>query len=235
MMITKFWLPFLLLAGSITILGLLHTQKTEATPKGESTPLHWSWVLILGVCFLLTVGFAFWSGRVNQNPSVKSALTVMTYNIQAANDESGEKAYERQLDVIRQVNPDILALQESDTTRISLNNNDYVRYFSSKLGYHSYYGPTTIASTFGTAILARFPLENTRSIFVWEQPVMSGEQNWFSKNSKESSGLNPAKQLRTFSSVWMRFDVSGAVDWLLSLWSEKRSMEKSLKRKPRLF
>jgi endonuclease/exonuclease/phosphatase family metal-dependent hydrolase len=92
---------------------------------------------------------------------------VMTYNIQQANDDFGERSYQEQLALIRQVEPDILALQESDSSRISLNNNDYVRYYAGKLGYYSYYGPTTITGTFGTAILSRYPLQNTRAVFTF--------------------------------------------------------------------
>jgi endonuclease/exonuclease/phosphatase family metal-dependent hydrolase len=91
----------------------------------------------------------------------------MTYNIQQANDDYGERSYKEQLELIRQVGPDILALQESDSTRISLNNNDYVRYYAGRLGYYSYFGPTTITGTYGTAILSRFPLKNTQSIFTF--------------------------------------------------------------------
>ncbi len=89
----------------------------------------------------------------------------MTYNIQEANDGSAQKSYDRQLALIRSVSPDILSLQETDSTRISLNNNDYVRYYADHLGYYSYYGPTTVTGTFGTAILSKYPLLNTRTIF----------------------------------------------------------------------
>jgi endonuclease/exonuclease/phosphatase family metal-dependent hydrolase len=131
----------------------------------------------LGGSFLLTVGFAFWSGRIHQNSVEKSALTVMTYNIQQANDVYGEKSYLEQLEMIRQVDPDILALQESDSARISLNNNDYVRYFARKLGYYSYYGPKTVAGTYGTAILSKYPLENPRTVFSFsdQDEVGTGE------------------------------------------------------------
>jgi endonuclease/exonuclease/phosphatase family metal-dependent hydrolase len=67
--------------------------------------------------------------------------------------------------MIARVDPDLLALQESDSARISLNNNDYVRYFAGKLGYYSYYGPKTVAGTYGTAILSKYPLENPRTVF----------------------------------------------------------------------
>jgi len=61
----------------------------------------------------------------------------------------------------------VLALQESDSARISLGNNDYVRYYAGKLGYHSYYGPRTVTGTFGMALLSRYPLENTQTVFTY--------------------------------------------------------------------
>ena len=91
----------------------------------------------------------------------------MTMNTQESNDKSGEKSFEAQLALIRQVSPDILALQETDSTRISLNNNDYVRAFADRLGYYSYYGPKTVAGTYGTAILSKYPLaEHTHRVHV---------------------------------------------------------------------
>lgn len=118
--------------------------------------------LVLG-----TVLLAVRTERVQPGESGRDSLVVMTFNIQQANDDSGERSYDRQLDLIRQVSPDILALQESDSARISLNNNDYVRYYAARLGYYSYYGPTTVTGTFGTAILSKYPLHNPRSVFTF--------------------------------------------------------------------
>jgi endonuclease/exonuclease/phosphatase family metal-dependent hydrolase len=56
-------------------------------------------------------------------------------------------------------------LQESDSTRISLNNNDYARYYAGKLGYYAYYGPKTVTGTYGTALLSKYPLQNTHTVF----------------------------------------------------------------------
>ena len=92
---------------------------------------------------------------------------VMTFNTQQSNAEDGEKSYTEQLALIRRVSPDILALQESDSARISLNNNDYVRYFAENLGYYSYYGPTPVIGSYGTAILSKYPLKNTRTAFIY--------------------------------------------------------------------
>jgi len=110
---------------------------------------------------------AFKIERIQPLDPSKTSLIVMTYNIQQANDGFAQESFDRQLELIRKVSPDILALQESDSTRISLNNNDFVRYYASQLGYYSYFGPATVTGTFGTAILSKVPLENMHTIFTY--------------------------------------------------------------------
>ncbi|MEJ2449014.1 MAG: endonuclease/exonuclease/phosphatase family protein, partial [Anaerolineales bacterium] len=133
----------------------------------SSSRLPWGWAPSLGVIFLATLASSLITTRVQTFQSPTDSLVVMTYNIQEANGEDGERSYRQQLALIRQADPDILALQESDSTRISLNNNDYVRYYAGKLGYYSYYGPTTVTGTYGTAILSKYPLENTQTVFTF--------------------------------------------------------------------
>jgi len=161
----KFWLPYALMAGGITVLV---TRKGNVEAEKRSKPdgsLQWGQAALLGVLVLGTLVAVVLSTRVRSFETNKSSLVVMTYNIQQANDESGERSYARQLALIRQVSPDILALQETDSTRVSLNNNDYVRYYAGKLGYYSYYGPKTVTGTFGTALLSKYPLRNPHVIF----------------------------------------------------------------------
>jgi len=163
----KFWLPYLLMAGLITLLigrKGLSTLDDQPEPK-QAFPLGWTAFLV--IVFLGTAGSILYTTRVQTFEPRNNALVVMTYNIQQANDDFGERSYKEQLALIRQVEPDILALQESDSSRISLNNNDFVRYYAGKLGYYSYYGPTTITGTYGTAILSKYPLENTRTVFTF--------------------------------------------------------------------
>ncbi|RLD01205.1 MAG: hypothetical protein DRI46_04750 [Chloroflexi bacterium] len=163
----KFWLPFTLMAGLITLLvGWKRSSAPNGQPGSERTN-SWVWVGILAAVFLGTAGSALLTTRVQTFEPREGAIAVMTYNIQQANDDFGERSYSGQLALIREVAPDILALQESDSARISLNNNDIVRYYAGKLGYYSYYGPTTTTGTYGTAILSRYPLSNTRSVFTF--------------------------------------------------------------------
>jgi len=163
----KFWLPYLLMAGIVTLLIGGKSQVQGKTGENSFGSLSWGWVVLLGALFLGTVVSAVLTSRVQNFDADKSSLLVMTYNIQQANDDFGERSYERQLALIRQVSPDILALQESDSTRVSLNNNDYARYYAGKLGYYSYFGPKTVTGTYGTTLLSKYPLENTRTIFTF--------------------------------------------------------------------
>jgi endonuclease/exonuclease/phosphatase family metal-dependent hydrolase len=160
-----FWLTFFLLSGSITLLAWLVYRKVLPTESISENSIHWGWGIMLGALFLGTVIRSLPNERSTANLADRNSLIVMTYNIQEANDNSGEKSFDRQLALMRQVSPDIISLQESDSTRISLNNNDYVRYFAEQLGYRSYYGPRTVTGTYGTAILSKYPLEDTRTIF----------------------------------------------------------------------
>jgi len=161
----KYWLPFALIMGLLTILGAIHASKNKPMINITEKRMHPGWAALVGGVFVITAVFALRTNLVQAVDADKDSLTVMTYNIQQANDADGEKSYERQLSLIQQVSPDILALQESDAARISLNNNDYVRYYAGKLGYYSYYGPTPVSGTYGTAILSKFPLENPHSVF----------------------------------------------------------------------
>jgi endonuclease/exonuclease/phosphatase family metal-dependent hydrolase len=49
-----------------------------------------------------------------------------------------------------------------------------VRYFADHLGYYSYYGPKPESGTYGTAILSKFPLENTRTAFMYSDKDETG-------------------------------------------------------------
>ena len=71
------------------------------------------------------------------------------------------------MELIRSVDPDILALQECDPARIGGGNSDVVRYFANKLNMFSYRGPKTVANTYGTAILSKYPITNVAAFFMF--------------------------------------------------------------------
>jgi endonuclease/exonuclease/phosphatase family metal-dependent hydrolase len=162
------------MTGAITLL-VWFTQKSGAVAEADSAgSFHWGWALLLGAIFLATAVRALPGARVQVDPTGRTSLIAMTMNTQQSNDDFAEKSFDAQLALIRRVNPDILALQETDSARISLNNNDYVRYFAEKLGYYSYYGPTPVTGTFGSAILSKYPLLNPRSVFIYSDKDETG-------------------------------------------------------------
>ena len=164
----KFWFALLLIAGLTTILAFLlynNFKHTSESTEGKQNLLLPA--IFLGAIFVATLISALLTDRYLVPAPIKDALKVMTYNIQQANDVNGDKSYLEQLALIKEVDPDIIGFQESDSTRISLGNNDYIRYYANKLGYHAYYGPKTVSGTYGTAILSKYPLENPRSVFTF--------------------------------------------------------------------
>jgi len=157
----QFWLPYAALALALTI-----AVARVATPEtARRTTCSWGDRALSLAVLLVTVWGLSRGQRLAAHDELPVSLWVMTYNIQAGNNLAGERDFDAQLALIREIRPDILALQESDTTRLSLNNNDLVRYFADQLGYYAYYGPTTVAGTFGTALLSRFPIRNPRVIY----------------------------------------------------------------------
>jgi endonuclease/exonuclease/phosphatase family metal-dependent hydrolase len=169
-----FWLTYFILSGLISLLAWLVGRSKSAQVEKQEITYSWIWSSLLAVTFLVTLFFALPPKPIQADSTERTALRVMTFNTQQSNDEFAQKSFQAQLDLIRQISPDILALQETDSTRISLNNNDYVRFFADHLGYYSYYGPKTVAGTYGTAILSRFPLENTRTLFTYSDKDETG-------------------------------------------------------------
>ena len=163
----KFWLAYFLPAAAISLLAWVAGKSRLEGDQEPAGSFPWAWVLLLGLLVLGTLVRLVSVKRFQVQSPGATSITVMTFNIQEANDAGAQKSFERQLAVIRKVSPDILALQESDSTRISLNNNDYVRFYADSLGYYSYYGPSTVAGTFGTAILSKYPLLNTRTVYTF--------------------------------------------------------------------
>jgi endonuclease/exonuclease/phosphatase family metal-dependent hydrolase len=171
----KYWLPYLLLSGVITI-SIFYLRrdsiiagKQRISKKG----LYWSGAA-LALIMVIILTSALLTDRIPAPGLANTSLKVMTYNIQQANDVYGEKSYDRQIALIRQVDPDVVALQETDSSRISLNNNDIIRYYANKLGYYSYYGPKTVTGTYGTAILSKYPLKNTLTFFTYSDKDEAG-------------------------------------------------------------
>lgn len=164
-----YWLAFLIPGLFITLPIILvkkNTIKFEKTARDLKSKSMF--LTILGLIFLGTVVGALVTNPHPGTPDEeKTSLIIMTYNIREGVNNTGEKNYDGQLELIRSVDPDILALQECDPARIGGGNSDVVRYFANKLNMYSYRGPKTVANTYGTAILSKYPITSVAAFFMY--------------------------------------------------------------------
>jgi endonuclease/exonuclease/phosphatase family metal-dependent hydrolase len=170
----RFWLVFLIggLACALPVLAL-RAGESGPSPDSANVPLASlvsAKALAVAALAVLAVG---WLGAAPVAPAnPRTDVRVMTYNIQQVYDANGQRDFAGQLQVIREVQPDILGLEECDTARIAGGNSDVVRAMADALDMYSYYGPTTVTGTFGIALLSRYPIENPITFFMYSE----GEQ-----------------------------------------------------------
>lgn len=168
----KFWLAYLVPGSVLALSTLLVSRRTyrpdHAPPSaGLVTPV----VMVL-LAAGTVAGLALTAARPGTPPTGANRLTILTYNVQQGYSSDGMKDYDAQLDLIRNVGPDLIGLQECDTNRIANGNSDLVRFFADRLDLYSYYGPKTVAATFGIALLSRYPIQNARTFYLFSE----GEQ-----------------------------------------------------------
>lgn len=169
----KFYLPFLLIGVAIIISCLMQFSKKTAPEQDENNQSNKSnyntFITIAAAILAIVCIFSLISTTPNPNKVLtnKGELTLVTYNCQQGVDTYGNINVDNQVKLLGSIDADVIALQESDTARISIGNVDVVKYFADKLNYYSYFGPKTVTGTYGTAILSKYPLQNTRSIFTY--------------------------------------------------------------------
>lgn len=166
----KFWLVFLLAGAGLALPVLLTPAPAAALSKLD---LEGVFPTLLILVAALTVGGLFLTAARPVAPSGQAhTLQILTYNIQQGYSADGLINYDGQLDLIREVDADVIGLQESDTNRVAGGNSDIVRYFADRLNLYSYYGPKTVPGTFGIALLSKYPIENPRTFYMYS----AGEQ-----------------------------------------------------------
>ncbi len=101
----------------------------------------------------------FWRRQINDN-DLKS-LRVVSYNIRGCvNDDRNIDPY-RVVKIIREIDADIVALQEVDAEKPFFKNENQARTISESLGFYHLFFPIekTGRHVFGLAIASRFPIE----------------------------------------------------------------------------
>ena len=159
----RFFLPFLISGVGMLAPWLLRSHGDSGGAPTGGRLLGGVGILL---CVLALTGACIPATGL-ETAAPKRDLTILTYNMQQGSHLNGNRNYGKQLELIRRLNPDIIGLQECDTARPSGGNVDAVRYLAESLGYHAYYGPGSIAGTFGAAILSRYPIKNARTFFTY--------------------------------------------------------------------
>jgi endonuclease/exonuclease/phosphatase family metal-dependent hydrolase len=164
----KFWLVYLV-AGVAVTLPLLLVQRSSynlarASSQLEIGPAFPGLIVLVGLVTVL--GALLIAAKPVAPSGPTTSLKVLTYNIQQGYNGEGVKNYDGQLALLRQIDADVIGLQECDTNRAAGGNGDVVRYFADRLDMYSYYGPKPVVGTFGVALLSKYPIENPRTFLM---------------------------------------------------------------------
>jgi len=166
----KFWLVFL--AGGLAMaLPSLLVQKPglDQAEDVEKVDIALPVTACMALVAISTIAGAFLTApNPSTPPQYKTTrLQLLTYNIQQGYGQAGQLNIDEQLALLYKMDLDVIGLQENDTARIANGNNDVVRYFANRLEMYSYYGPSTVAGTFGIALLSRYPIHNPKTYYMY--------------------------------------------------------------------
>jgi endonuclease/exonuclease/phosphatase family metal-dependent hydrolase len=172
----KFWLVFLVSGLVLTLPTLLvqkttfdHAEDVVKVKDGGQVDIALPVTAFIALIAIITLASGWLTTPRPSTPSEPETTNprVLTYNIQQGYSQDGQISFNEQLALLRRMNPDVIGLQENDTARIANGNNDVVRYFADRLEMHSYYGPSTVAGTFGIALLSRYPIQNPHTYYMY--------------------------------------------------------------------
>lgn len=170
----RFWLVFLVAGLGLALPVLLVRSSEHAGWRGlrNLQVTNGPALLVLGLSAAAVIGALVNAARPVAPPAAPQTLRVLSYNIQQGYNAAGERSPVEVLRLMRQIDADLIGLQESDTNRISGGNADLVRYFADRLDMHVYYGPKTVTGTFGIALLSKYPLLDPKTVYLYSE----GEQ-----------------------------------------------------------
>lgn len=165
-----FWLVFFIV-GLFGVLSLKHVSKNTFQFKKSS--FHYKTKIITaGMIIIFCMGTIIGLILLEAHPVTPeeevTSLRFLTYNIQQGVDDKATKNYDGQLELIRQIDADIIGLQE--TSKIA-GNSDPVSYFANKLNLYSYYGPKGVTGTTGVALLSKYPIRNPKTFYHFSENV----------------------------------------------------------------
>ncbi|MFW9802307.1 MAG: endonuclease/exonuclease/phosphatase family protein [Candidatus Thorarchaeota archaeon] len=165
-----FWFIFLI-AGLVLLVVVYLARDKIPTIDAPSRAQRVETVTVT-VVVLMLMGTLVGAVVLEANPIAPSndvtSIRILTYNLQQGVNDAQNKNYDGQLELIREIDADIIGLQE--TSKIA-GNSDVVRYFAGKLNLYSYFGPKGVTGTTGVALLSKYPIETARTLYHFSEDV----------------------------------------------------------------
>lgn len=90
-----------------------------------------------------------------------NVLRIATYNIKHGEGMDGKVDLDRQIEVLKKMNPDLVALQEVDRNVGRSGNVDQAKYIAEKMGMHMFFGKAIPLGKgeYGQALLSKYPMD----------------------------------------------------------------------------
>ena len=164
------WTPFVLIGVIILLMiGIPNISGIQTRLQSSAKAFKYTVSSIFLIVIVTSGIFAYTTlpHPADIDGAGVNSLKIMTYNIQMGVNETGDKNFDAQLELIMENDPDIIGFQESDSPKINLGNTDVIGYFADKLDYYLYFGPKSVMQTYGCAILSRYPIQNYFSFYTF--------------------------------------------------------------------
>jgi endonuclease/exonuclease/phosphatase family metal-dependent hydrolase len=161
----QFWLVFLI-DGLVILLSIFLLKKSGFELDFKRSYLSFKTkISAISLIAIVCVGTITGAILIEAKPITQTgdtSLKILTYNLQQGVDPYTQKNYDGQLALIREIDADIIGLQE--TSKIA-GNSDVVQYFADKLNMYSYFGPRGVTGTTGVALLSKYPIKNAVTLY----------------------------------------------------------------------
>lgn len=103
--------------------------------------------------------------EIDDNTACEAGFRIATYNIHKSRGLDGRVRPQRIVEVLREIDADVIALQEVVSQKTSDREADQSLYFAEELGYHWAMGEnrTHRGGAYGNVVLTRFPIQSSHN------------------------------------------------------------------------
>jgi endonuclease/exonuclease/phosphatase family metal-dependent hydrolase len=155
-------LPLAVLLATVAVVPD-RSRAVRPVPGGRAPALRAVAVLAGVVLLAVPLHRAASAGRPGAVPGAGLPLTVMTFNLHHGFDAGGRPSIERVADLIEQVRPDVVALQEVSRAWPVSGSFDMLEWLSRRLDMPYVWGPS-VDGVWGNAVLTRLPVAHAETV-----------------------------------------------------------------------